>query len=157
MDVALDEEFTNFIPGFENLDVGNVSSYLVEGLEPNTCYYYRIMAYYLMGKSEQYSDTVEVQTISTDISENNNEIVLLSIYPNPVNSHTTIEFYLESATSVQLAIVDITGRIVYEAEDSDTQSGKNQISFQARNLPAGLYLCRLRVGTEMIIKKIIKY
>lgn len=33
------------LPGYDNLDVGNVTSYLVTGLQPGTKYYYRVRAY----------------------------------------------------------------------------------------------------------------
>jgi hypothetical protein len=85
------------------------------------------------------------------------QISSVNIYPNPVHAQTTIEFSLESRIFVQLTIVDITGRIVYEREAPYVNEGKNQIIFHAENLPSGMYLCRLRIGNDMITKKIIKY
>ena len=37
-----DEEFTEIITGFDNLDVGDDTSYVVPGLIPGTNYYYRV-------------------------------------------------------------------------------------------------------------------
>jgi len=45
LDVATDSSFINYVPGYQNLDVGNVTSYNVTGLSPNTTYYYRLRAY----------------------------------------------------------------------------------------------------------------
>ena len=45
LDVAIDSSFINFIPGFRDLPVGNVISFPVTGLSPNTIYYYRVRAY----------------------------------------------------------------------------------------------------------------
>jgi hypothetical protein len=45
LDVATDSSFVNYVPGYQNLDVGNVTSYNVTGLSPNTTYYYRVRAY----------------------------------------------------------------------------------------------------------------
>jgi len=42
LDVAQDSAFTEFVPGYENVDVGNQLSYEVTGLYPGTTYYYRI-------------------------------------------------------------------------------------------------------------------
>jgi phosphodiesterase/alkaline phosphatase D-like protein len=43
LDVARDSSFTNYV--YQNLSVGNVISYNVTGLSPNTTYYYRVRAY----------------------------------------------------------------------------------------------------------------
>ena len=45
LDVSTNNSFTIYIPGYQNLDVGNVTSYNVTGLSPNTTYYYRVRAY----------------------------------------------------------------------------------------------------------------
>lgn len=42
--VATDNNFTNIVSGYTALNTGNVSSYLVTGLAPNTSYYYRVQA-----------------------------------------------------------------------------------------------------------------
>lgn len=42
LDVATDNAFTSFVPGYNNKDVGNVTSYAVTGLSSNTTYYYRL-------------------------------------------------------------------------------------------------------------------
>jgi phosphodiesterase/alkaline phosphatase D-like protein len=45
LDVATDSSFINYVPGYQNLDVGNVNSYCVTGLSEQTIYYYRVRAY----------------------------------------------------------------------------------------------------------------
>jgi hypothetical protein len=42
-DVSTDSSFINYV--YQNLDVGNVTSYNVTVLSPNTTYYYRLRAY----------------------------------------------------------------------------------------------------------------
>jgi len=44
LDVSTSNTFATFLPGYNNLLVGNVSSYLVSGLVQNTLYYYRVRA-----------------------------------------------------------------------------------------------------------------
>jgi len=44
LDVARDSLFTNFVDGYQDLNVGNVTSFPVTGLNPNTLYYYRVRA-----------------------------------------------------------------------------------------------------------------
>jgi hypothetical protein len=44
LDVARDQDFNNYVQGYENLDVGNVENYEVDGLLPGRAFYYRVQA-----------------------------------------------------------------------------------------------------------------
>lgn len=60
IDVATDAGFTQFVSGYEDLDVGNVASYAVSGLAGGT-YYYRVRAYNDFGTGASSSAaTIEV-------------------------------------------------------------------------------------------------
>ena len=61
LDVATDSSFTNFVPGYQDLDVGNVTSKNVTGLAARTIYYYRVRAYNSNGTSPN-SNVVQVKT-----------------------------------------------------------------------------------------------
>ncbi len=64
LDVATDNGFGSFVPGYNNLDVLNVTSMAVSGLSANTTYYYRVRAYNAAGTSGN-SNTKSVTTIGT--------------------------------------------------------------------------------------------
>ena len=61
LDVATDNGFSSFVPGFNNLDVGNVTTYSVTGLNAGTTYYYQVRADSTCGTS---SDSA-TQTVLT--------------------------------------------------------------------------------------------
>ena len=61
LDVALDEDFTTYVAGFEDLDVGNVDEYSVTGLIGVSDYYYRLRAYNSIGASS-YSNVITLTT-----------------------------------------------------------------------------------------------
>jgi phosphodiesterase/alkaline phosphatase D-like protein len=44
LDVSTSNVFTTYVPGYQNLDVGNVTSFPVTGLSANRTYYYRVRA-----------------------------------------------------------------------------------------------------------------
>jgi phosphodiesterase/alkaline phosphatase D-like protein len=45
LDVSTSSSFTTYVPGYQDLDAGNVTSYFVTGLSANTTYYYRVRSY----------------------------------------------------------------------------------------------------------------
>jgi len=61
LDVATDSSFVNYVPGYQDLDVGNVTSYNVTGLVARTIYYYRLRAYNGNGTSPN-SNVIQVRT-----------------------------------------------------------------------------------------------
>ncbi|MDX9749239.1 MAG: fibronectin type III domain-containing protein, partial [Paludibacter sp.] len=64
LDVATDASFTSMVSGYNNLNVGNVLTYEVTGLDENTTYYYRVRGAKTNGTSPS-SSTITVLTESS--------------------------------------------------------------------------------------------
>ena len=77
LDVATDVDFTSFVPGFENLDVGNNTTYEVEtsSMTPETSYYYRVRAYDIWGQTSVNSNTITATTLA---------VATYQLYTNPL-------------------------------------------------------------------------
>ncbi len=65
-----------------------------------------------------------------------------SVMPNPTNGRTIVQFYAENAFDGQLALLDLTGRVV-RVENHHFSPGEQSIQMDLTTLPAGLYLARL--------------
>jgi hypothetical protein len=61
LEVATNSSFTNRVPGYEDLDVGNTTNRNVTSLTRNTTYYYRLRSYNGNGTSP-YSNVIRVKT-----------------------------------------------------------------------------------------------
>ncbi len=66
LDVATDNGFSSMVSGYNNKDVGNVTTSGVTGLSASTPYYYRLRAYNASGTSDN-SNTITVTTGTTRV------------------------------------------------------------------------------------------
>jgi phosphodiesterase/alkaline phosphatase D-like protein len=63
LDVSPNSSFSTYVPGYQNLNVGNATSRGVTGLNARTTYYYRVRAYNGAGTSGN-SNIVNVRTLT---------------------------------------------------------------------------------------------
>lgn len=78
-------------------------------------------------------------------------------YPNPFSTENTIEFELNGPEVASIQIFSRQGETVYDLGTRFFPLGLNQVTWDAVTLKPGIYFCRIRVGNDMIVKKIIKY
>ncbi len=83
------------------------------------------------------------------------EFQLSQNYPNPFNPTTNIEFALPQTAQVRLAVYDLLGRRVALLVDGSLTAGQHRVSFEASNLPSGMYLYRLSTPTGAVTKKMV--
>ena len=62
LDVSTSNTFGTFVPGYQDLNVGNVTTYAVTGLAPSATYYYRLRAVNASGTSAD-SNVIAVLTV----------------------------------------------------------------------------------------------
>jgi hypothetical protein len=83
----------------------------------------------------------------------------MSIYPNPTNGTINIEYQLQlnEPQLLNLYLYDITGRLVKVLIDSEQHfSGRYYKVFDESSLPQGIYFYQLQVGSQKIIKKVVR-
>ncbi len=76
-------------------------------------------------------------------------------YPNPFNPSTTIAFSLPASTPVRLVVINSLGQEVATLVDAQLDEGRHAVSFDARDLPSGLYLYELRTNSTRLTRKMM--
>jgi photosystem II stability/assembly factor-like uncharacterized protein len=76
-------------------------------------------------------------------------------YPNPFNPETNILFTLSEEGSVNLAVFDILGKEITVLINGNLTPGNYSLSFNASNLPSGMYFYRLIADNFTETKKMI--
>jgi hypothetical protein len=117
-------------------------------------------------RSSEPADTVRVvweemvpEGITVDIAEESSlsdpRFGITRSTPNPFGRSTTIEYLLPRSGKVHIEVFDVSGRRVSVLEEGFRPAGRYQTSFDARDLAAGIYLCRMQIGKEMWTRKLV--
>ncbi len=101
----------------------------------------------LEGAFVESSITVQVdevtgvyQYLSEEVPD---EFTLQQNYPNPFNPSTNLRFGLPENSGVQLIIYNSLGELVEELVNQNMNSGFFEITWDASNLPSGIYFIRI--------------
>ncbi len=84
---------------------------------------------------------------ATGISENNEipkEFTLSQNYPNPFNPTTMVKYAIPEEANVIIKIYNMLGQSVVELVNSNKVAGYYTVSWNASNLPSGIYLVSIR-------------
>jgi hypothetical protein len=121
----------------------------------------------LTGPGHCSDDSNETSSKSAgDNSENNNQVEvqaevipdaysLNQNYPNPFNPSTTISFGIPEAGHVTLKIYDLLGNEIVTLVSGSISAGIHNVTFDASNIPSGVYLYKLQAGSFIVTKKMI--
>jgi len=83
------------------------------------------------------------------------KIDLMSNYPNPFNSTTTISFVLPKKQEINLQVFDMLGRPIAKLTSGVHETGVHRVTFDAANMPGGIYFYRLSGERLFEVNKMI--
>lgn len=69
-------------------------------------------------------------------------------YPNPINSHLTVDYLLREGEHGDVTIFDLSGRVMKTTVLNKGTTGKNSMKLQLNNLSEGLYVLRIAIDGE---------
>jgi hypothetical protein len=106
---------------------------------------------------ENYARVLTIYTISSveDDLYSPEAFRLYSNYPNPFNPVTTISYSIPSDTRVMLKVFNALGEEVRTLVNEEQSAGLHKISFQASNLPSGIYFYTITAGNISETRKMI--
>ena len=90
---------------------------------------------------------------SVDLKGNPDVFVLYQNYPNPFNPTTILSYDLKTDAFVKLTVYNLVGQVVQVVIDEYQNAGYKEVSFDANELPAGIYLYKLQVGNYSSVKR----
>ncbi len=96
----------------------------------------------------EYSDVVEVEIVP-------NEFELSQNYPNPFNPSTTIRFSLPKQTELKISLYNLLGEFVEAIAEGTYETGYHKVTFNANNLPSGMYIYRIESNDFVQTKKMM--
>lgn len=80
-------------------------------------------------------------------------ITLYQNYPNPFNPGTIIQYTIPEQSTVTLEVYSTLGERVTALVNNDQARGIYQVVWEPTNLPSGVYIARLRAGTQSATTK----
>ncbi|MCB1061190.1 MAG: T9SS type A sorting domain-containing protein [Calditrichaeota bacterium] len=83
------------------------------------------------------------------------ELYLSQNYPNPFNATTTIQYYLPEASKMTLTLYNIAGQEIVTLADGLQSAGMHTVSYDAVDLPSGVYFYQLRSPAQSLMKKMV--
>lgn len=139
--------------------IGNNWAGLIPAQLVGTTVYYYIAANSVSGKSQVRPMPAPAGywkfevTGTTGFAESfTNEIQ--SIFPNPCNAITCIPVQLEKSGTIQVRLLDASGRMVQSIFQGNKNSGENKFFFDAKSLDEGMYFIEMKTSQGISTAKV---
>jgi len=94
-------------------------------------------------------------TAYIDYVENKYDNLNISNYPNPFSSSTTINYYVNKNSDINLKVLDIKGNIVATLVNETQEQGDYSINWIPENCESGIYFVVLKSGNIIETKSMI--
>jgi hypothetical protein len=113
---------------------------------------------YIAGGTKPFVFAAEATFDSTaSISNFDLGIDDLNLYPNPTQDNVTLNIRLNKKVTININVVDIQGRLLYNNTKNDLFQGNQAINIPLSNLDSGIYFVKIEVDNKLVsTEKLIK-
>ena len=85
---------------------------------------------------------------------------LLKSYPNPFISSTTISYTLPTDETVEIAIVDLNGKIIQTLPGGNQSPGEHTLTWDGKSctgqkVQSGIYFCKVKFNNQIQTNKMV--
>jgi hypothetical protein len=152
LDVSTNSWFNNYVNGYHDLDVGNVTGWAVTGLDRGTTYYYRVRVYDATGPGG-YSGVMTATTVATT------GLIIHATFDSSITGHpnaAAIQAMINRAISIYESLFSdpITVQIRYRYSTTEPNGDPIPQGFIARStyvyytIPWNTYINALRADAK---------
>ncbi len=94
---------------------------------------------------------------SENFEDENDEFLdkKFSAFPNPSTGKVSFRYYIEAPSQVRLSLINTTGSVVATPVDAYQEAGAYEMSYDASNLPAGIYVYTLETNKGKETKRLV--
>jgi len=90
------------------------------------------------------------------LNDESTEINKVSLYPNPVNDVTTLNFNLVNNSNVDILVQDVSGKIISSKSLTNLNAGNNSTNINCTDLTDGIYYITMISNGNTLTKKFVK-
>jgi hypothetical protein len=105
-------------------------------------------------------DPIIVPVIETDAASGVEDYVTLDgltlkgAFPSPASDRTTVNFAVDKPSSIEISIIDMTGRVISTIHTERVEAGNHTHDLDVSALPAGSYMYTVSTGTARVAGKL---
>ena len=100
-----------------------------------------------------YIDDIELSSAPVYINDINTRFFDFSVYPNPLNNESTVNFSIKERSFIKLELLDMQGKTVSVLMDKFLNPNKYSVKLYSK-LPNGVYLLKASVNESVVTKKV---
>lgn len=130
---------------------GRISTYYVQDKELQR----QLVEYWAGSHWQTTTEYLWVNDITINTENLSSPTTKLNIFPNPASNRTNILFELTSEQTINLAIIDITGKRVVQVANQKMAKGTHIINADLSTLSSGLYFIQLNTGNVQSTQKLM--